>query len=216
MDAITQNLDLYWSGLLRSVGICLWGLVGSMVLGTLIAACRVSPVAPLRVLGTAWVTIVRNCPLTVVLFFFAFGFPEIGINGSYYVFGVAALIVYTSAFVCEALRSGINAVPSGQAEAARAIGLPFAKTLTEVVLPQAFRTSVPPVGSVIIAMFKNSAVVGAFGVGRDLFSVGETLTSAQGYAALPVLVGVAVGYLIITLPSGAALALIERKVAIAR
>ncbi|HEX3005688.1 MAG TPA: amino acid ABC transporter permease [Angustibacter sp.] len=216
MDAITQNLDLYWSGLLRSVGICLWGLVGSLVLGTVIAACRVSPVAPLRVFGTAWVTIVRNCPLTVVLFFFAFGFPEIGINGSYYVFGVAALIVYTSAFVCEALRSGINAVPSGQAEAARAIGLPFAKTLTEVVLPQAFRTSVPPVGSVIIAMFKNSAVVGAFGVGRDLFSVGETLTSAQGYAALPVLIGVAVGYLIITLPSGAALAVIERKVAIAR
>lgn len=216
MDAITQHLDLYWSGLLRSLGICLWGLVGSMVLGTLIAACRVSPVAPLRVFGTAWVTIVRNCPLTVVLFFFAFGFPEIGINGSYYVFGVAALVVYTSAFVCEALRAGINAVPGGQAEAARAIGLPFAKTLTEVVLPQAFRTSVPPVGSVIIAMFKNSAVVGAFGVGRDLFSVGETLTSAQGYAALPVLIGVAVGYLIITLPSGAVLALIERKVAIAR
>ena len=216
MDAITQNLDLYWSGLLRSLGICLWGLVGSMALGTIIAACRVSPVAPLRVFGTAWVTIVRNCPLTVVLFFFAFGFPEIGINGSYYVFGVAALVVYTSAFVCEALRAGINAVPAGQAEAARAIGLPFAKTLTEVVLPQAFRTSVPPVGSVIIAMFKNSAVVGAFGVGRDLFSVGETLTSAQGYAALPVLIGVAVGYLLITLPSGAVLALIERKVAIAR
>ncbi len=216
MSAITENLDLYWSGLLRSVGICLWGLVGSMVLGTVIAACRVSPVAPLRAFGTAWVTVVRNCPLTVVLFFFAFGFPEIGVNGSYYAFGVAALIIYTSAFVCEALRSGINSVPAGQAEAARAIGLPFAKTLTQVVLPQAFRTSVPPVGSVIIAMFKNSAVVGAFGVGRDLFSAGETLTSAQGYAALPVLTGVAIGYLIITLPSGALLGLIERKVAIAR
>lgn len=216
MDAVTQNLDLYWSGLQRSVGICLWGLAGSLVLGTLIAACRVSPVAPLRVLGTAWVTVVRNCPLTVVLFFFAFGFPEIGINGSYYVFGVAALVVYTSAFVCEALRAGINAVPAGQAEAARAIGLPFGATLTQIVLPQAFRTSVPPVGSVIIAMFKNSAVVGAFGVGRDLFSAGETLTSARGYAALPVLTGVAIGYLIITLPSGALLGLIERKVAIAR
>lgn len=216
MDAVTQNLDLYWSGLLRSLGICLLGLVGSLVLGTVIAACRVSPVTPLRALGTAWVTIVRNCPLTVVLFFFAFGFPEIGINGSYYTFGVTALVVYTSAFVCEALRAGINAIPAGQAEAARAIGLPFSRTLTEIVLPQAFRTSVPPVGSVIIAMFKNSAVVGAFGVGRDLFSVGETLTSARGYAALPVLTGVAIGYLIITLPSGTLLGLIERKVAIAR
>jgi glutamate transport system permease protein len=216
VDAITENLDLFWNGFLRSLGICLWGMVGALALGTVLAAFRVSPVAPLRFLGTAWVTLVRNCPLTVVLFFFAFGLPEIGINGSYYAFGVAALIVYTSAFVCEALRSGINAVPAGQAEAARAIGLPFTKTLTQIVLPQAFRTSIPPVGSVIIAMFKNSAVVGAFGVGRDLFSVGESLTSAQGYAALPVLTGVAVGYLLITLPAGGLLALLERKVAIAR
>jgi glutamate transport system permease protein len=85
-----------------------------------------------------------------------------------------------------------------------------------VVLPQAFRTSIPPVGSVIIAMFKNSAVVGAFGVGRDLFSVGESLTSAQGYASLPVLTGVAIGYLLITLPAGGILGLIERRVAIVR
>jgi glutamate transport system permease protein len=216
MGAVTENLDLFWNGFLRSLGICLWGMVGALAIGTVLAAFRVSPVAPLRFLGTAWVTLVRNCPLTVVLFFFAFGFPEIGVNGSYYAFGVAALIVYTSAFVCEALRSGINAVPAGQAEAARAIGLPFTKTLTQIVLPQAFRTSIPPVGSVIIAMFKNSAVVGAFGVGRDLFSVGESLTSAQGYAALPVLTGVAVGYLLITLPAGGLLALLERKVAIVR
>jgi glutamate transport system permease protein len=216
VGAVTENLDLFWNGFLRSFGICLWGMVGALAVGTVLAAFRVSPVGPLRFLGTAWVTLVRNCPLTVVLFFFAFGFPEIGINGSYYTYGVAALIVYTSAFVCEALRSGINAVPAGQAEAARAIGLPFTKTLTQIVLPQAFRTSIPPVGSVIIAMFKNSAVVGAFGVGRDLFSVGESLTSAQGYAALPVLTGVAVGYLLITLPAGGLLAILERKAAIVR
>ena len=216
MSAVTDNLDLYWSGFLRSLGICLWGLVGSLVLGTVLATFRVSPVAPLRVLGTAWVTVIRNCPLTVVLFFFAFGLPEIGVNGSYYAFGLAALVIYTSAFVCEALRSGINAVPAGQAEAARAIGLPFTQTLAQVVLPQAFRTSIPPVGSVLIAMFKNSAVVGAFGVGRDLFSVGESLTSAQGFAALPVLTGVAFGYLAITLPAGAVLAVLERKMAILR
>lgn len=216
MDAVTDNLDLFWSGFLRSLGICLWGLVGSLLLGTLIASFRVSPVGPLRALGTAWVTLVRNCPLTVVLFFFAFGLPEIGINADYYVFGLAALIVYTSAFVCEALRSGINAVPAGQAEAARAIGLPFTKTLTQIVLPQAFRTSIPPVGSVIIAMFKNSAVLGAFGVGGDLFQVSDRLTSAQGYANLPVITGMAIGYLLITLPAGGILALLERRVAILR
>ncbi len=216
MSAITENLDLYWSGFLRSLGLGLWGLAGSLLLGTLIAIFRVSPVAPLRALGTAWVTVVRTCPLTVVLFFFAFGLPEVGINADFYWFGLAALIVYTSAFVCEALRSGINSVPAGQAEAARAIGLAFTQTLTQVILPQAFRTSVPPVGSVLIAMLKNFAVVGAFGVGRDIFSVGERLTSAQGYAALPVLTGVAIAYLLITLPAGALLGALERKVAILR
>jgi glutamate transport system permease protein len=216
VDAITENLSLFARGYWFSLQLCLWGLVGSLLLGTVIAACRVSPVPPLRLFGTGWVTIIRNCPLTVVLFFFAFGLPEIGINGSYWWFGIAGLVIYTSAFVCEALRAGINAVPAGQAEAARAVGLTFTQSLREVVLPQAFRSSVPPLGSVIIAMMKNSAVVGAFGVGRDLFSVGASLTSAQGYAALPVLVGVAVGYLLITLPAGALLAVIEQKVAIAR
>ncbi len=216
MEGVTDNLDLFWSGFLRSLGICLWGMVGSLVLGTVIAACRVSPIASLRWFGTSWVTIIRNCPLTVVLFFFAFGIPEMGINREFYFFGVSALIVYTSAFVCEALRSGINAVPAGQAEAARAIGLNFGQSLAQVILPQAFRTSVPPLGSVIIAMFKNSAVVGAFGVGGDLYAIYRTLASAQGYSPLPILLGVAVGYLLITLPAGGALAVIERKVAIVR
>ena len=194
----------------------MWGMVGSLVVGTVIASFRVSPIPSLRWFGTAWVTVIRNCPLTVVLFFFAFGLPEIGVNRSFYFFGVAGLVIYTSAFVCEALRSGINSVPAGQAEASRAIGLTFGQSLSQVILPQAFRTSIPPLGSVIIAMFKNSAVVGAFGVGGDLFSVGNNLTSAQGYAALPVLTGVAIGYLLITLPAGAILLGLERKVAIVR
>ncbi len=216
MDAITDNLDLFASGYWTSLKICFVALVGSLVLGTIIAGFRVSPVAPLRWVGATWVNMIRNAPLTVVLFFFAFGLPEIGIRGSYWLFGISALVVYTSAFVCEALRAGINSVSAGQAEAARAIGLPFTSTLREVILPQAFRTSIPPLGSVLIAMFKNSAVLGAFGVGGDLFSVSETLTSARGYAATPVLVGVAVGYLMITLPAAALLALLERKTAILR
>ncbi len=191
-------------------------MVGSLVLGTVLAGCRVSPVPPLRALGTWWVTTFRNTPLTVVLFFFAFGLPALGINASFYIFGVGGLVVYTSAFVCEAIRSGINAVSAGQAEAARSIGLTFSQSLTLIVLPQALRTVVPPLGSVIIAMFKNSAVVGAFGVGGDLFSTGATLTSAQGYANLPVITGVALGYLAITLPAGAILQVIERRVAIVR
>jgi glutamate transport system permease protein len=216
MSVLIDNFDLYWSGFLKSVLICVLALVGSLVLGTLIATFRVSPVPVLRSVGTAYVTIVRNTPLTLVLFFFAFGLPELGINTSYYRFGLAALIIYTAAFVCEAVRSGINSVSSGQAEAARSIGLTFGQSLTLIVLPQAMRTVVPPLGSVIIAMFKNSAVLGAFGVGGDLWSTGLNLSSAQGYPPLPVFIGVAIGYLCITIPAGIALQLIERKVAIAR
>lgn len=216
MDAITDNWSLFLSGYRTSLVIALLGLVGAIALGTAVAALRVSPLAPLRAFGALWVNTLRNCPLTVVLFFIAFGLPEIGVNGSYYLFGLSALILYTSAFVSEALRSGINAVPRGQAEAARALGLSFPQTLGTVVLPQAFRTSIPPLGSVLIAMFKNSAIVGAFGVGGDLYDVGNSLTGAQGYAALPVLTGVAVGYLCITLPAAAVMAALERKVAIAR
>ena len=217
MSPVLDNLDLFVDGFLTSLEIILWSLVGSLVLGVLIAACRVSPVPPLRALGAFWVTTFRNTPLTVVLFSCAFGLPELGINRSFFFFGVLGLVLYTSAFVCEAVRSGINAVPPGQAEAARSLGLTFGQNLRLVVLPQALRTVVPPLGSVIIAMFKNSAVVGAFGVGGDLWSVGQTLTSARGYETLPVYVGgVAVGFLLITLPAGALLQVIERKVAIAR
>jgi glutamate transport system permease protein len=216
VDAVTENLDLYVEGFLTSLEIILWSLVGSLVLGVLIAACRVSPVPPLQRFGAFWVTTFRNTPLSLVLFFCAFGLPELGINRSFFFFGVLGLVLYTSAFVSEAVRAGVNSVSAGQAEAARSIGLNFTQGLRYVVLPQALRTVVPPLGSVLIAMFKNSAVVGAFGVGGDLWSTGQTLTSARGYETLPVFIGVAVGYLAITLPAGALLQVIERRVAIAR
>jgi glutamate transport system permease protein len=216
VNVIVENLDLFVSGYWRSLQICLYGLLGSLVLGTIVATFRVSPLPSLRSVGTSWVTVFRNCPLTVVLFFCAFGLPEIGINGSYWAFGITGLVLYTSAFVCEAIRSGINSVPPGHAEAARSLGLTFAQSLRKIIIPQAVRTVVPPLGSVVIGMFKNSAIVGAFGVGGDLFSLSDRLTSAQGYAALPVLVGVLLGYLAITLPAGAMLSVVERKVAIAR
>ncbi len=217
MSPVLDNIDLFVDGFLTSLKIILFALLGAVPLGVLIAACRVSPIPPLRAFGAFWVTTFRNTPLTVVLFFCAFGLPVLGINRSFFFFGVLGLVLYTSAFVCEAVRSGINSVPAGQAEAARSIGLNFTQGLRFVVLPQALRTVVPPLGSVIIAMMKNSAVVGAFGVGGDLWSVGNTLTSARGLETLPVFVGgVAVGFLCITLPAGALLQVIERRVAIAR
>jgi glutamate transport system permease protein len=216
VSPVFENLDLYVDGFLTSLSIIVVAMIGSLLLGTLIAAFRVSPVPPLRAFGTFWVSTFRNTPLSVVLFFCAFGLPELGINRTFYFFGVLGLILYTSAFVCEAIRSGINSVSAGQAEAARSIGLNFSQSLRFVVLPQALRTVVPPLGSVIIAMFKNSAVVGAFGVGGDIFSTGATLTSARGFETLPIALGMAFFYLCLTIPAGAVLQVIERRVAIAR
>jgi glutamate transport system permease protein len=215
MSVIFDNFGLFLDGFLGTLRICFYAAVGSLVIGTLIAAFRVSPLPPLRWFGTAWVNLVRNCPLAVVLFAFAFGLPELGINGQYFWFGVTGLIVYTSAFVCEAVRSGINAVSPGQAEAARAVGLTFSQSLTSVVLPQALRSVVPPLGSVMIAMIKNSAIVGAFGVGGELFNVSGTL-SGQGVSGLTSLVGVAIAYLFLTIPAGLLLGVLERRVAVAR
>jgi glutamate transport system permease protein len=216
MNAITENLDLYLSGAWLTLRLCLWSAAIALATGVAVAAARVSPVPPLRRAGAAWVTILRNTPLTVVFFTIAFGLPEIGVNGSYYWFAIAALSLYTSAFTCEALRSGINTVPVGQAEAARAVGLTFSQSLRLIILPQAFNASIPPLVSTLIAMIKNSAVAGFFGVAGDLSSVGDTLTSARGYAALPVLLGVLVGFWILTLPTGALLAIVERRTAVAR
>jgi len=216
VSPVLDNIDLYWGGFLRSLGIALWGLVGSLVWGTVLAIFRVSPVPVLRGFGAFYVTWLRNTPLAIVLFTMAFGIPTLGINFSFYWFGIAGLILYTSAFVCEAVRSGISTVPTGQAEAARSIGLTFSQSLGLVILPQAMRAVVPPVGNVLIAMIKNSAVVGAMGVGQDLFSVYNRMTSALGYANLPSITGMAIGFLIMTLTAAGLLALFERRTVIAR
>lgn len=215
MGVLVEQFPLFASGFLGTLRICLFAAIGALLVGTLMAALRVSPLPPLRWVGSAWVTGVRNCPLAVVLFGFAFGLPEVGITAPFEIFGILGLIVYTSAFVCEAVRAGINSVSPGQAEAARAIGLTFDQTLGTVVLPQALRSVVPPLGSVIIAMIKNSAIVGAFGVGGELFSVEGTLT-AQGHPALVSLTGVALGYLVLTIPAGVLLGVLERRVAVKR
>ncbi|WP_298991694.1 amino acid ABC transporter permease [uncultured Pseudokineococcus sp.] len=217
MEPVLDNLDLYWSGFLTSLGIVLWGVAGSLLLGTLLATFRISPVPVLQRFGAFYVAAVRNTPLTIVLFFMAFAVPPaFGITPDFYLTGTVGLVLYTAAFVCEAVRSGVNAVPAGQAEAARALGLGFRQNLTLVVLPQALRTVVPPVGNVVIAMIKNSAVVGAVGVSGDLFSTYRRLTSAFGYERLPVITGVAVGFLVMTFTAAAVLALAERRLEVAR
>ncbi|GIH10949.1 glutamate ABC transporter permease [Rhizocola hellebori] len=230
MSILIDNFDLFANGLLGTIRLCLLAAVGSLLLGGLIAAFRVSPLPPLRALGTGYVTVFRNMPLTVVMFLSAFGLPPLGVNeasflnvpglnflipqlgnNAFFRFALIAIVLYTSAFVCEALRAGINAVPTGQAEAARSLGLTFTQNLRNVVLPQAWKFAVVPIGSVIIAMIKNSAIAGSFGVAGDLMYTSDVLVSQEGLPLLPVFLGLSGGYLLLTIPLGLFLDAVERR-----
>ena len=215
MDFVRENADLFLDAFLTTLGLSLLAGLLALVLGTLLAAMRVSPIPPLRGLATFYVETFRNTPLTVVFFFIIFGLPQIDFVIGFFPGAVLSVGLYTAAFVCEALRSGINAVSSGQAEAARALGLTFGQSLREVVLPQAFRTVVPPLGNVLIAMVKNTSIAAGFSV-SELSSLLPRLVNADAGDLTLVLVGVVVGYMVITLPSALAVNRIERRVAILR
>jgi glutamate transport system permease protein len=182
VEVVLDNLDLVVRAFTLTVLLFLISGFLSLIFGTLLAAMRVGPIGVLAKATAVYVTMVRNTPLLVVLIFFRIAGPKVGLQFDFVdiVIGdfrinrlfaacVAALTVYTSSFVCEALRSGVNAVPLGQAEAARAIGLPFGGTMTQVVLPQAVRASVPPMASVQIALLKNTTLCGVFGVAEAYF-----------------------------------------------
>ena len=186
----------------------------SLVLGVLMAGFRVSPVRPLRVFGTVWVTVLRNTPLTLLFFIVVLGLPRFDITLPFYTFAVLALGCYTSAFVCESMRSGINTVPSGQGEAARSLGMSFGQTMSLVVLPQAYRSVVAPIGSVMIALAKNTAIAGSFSV-TELLGTYRTINEL-GYSIIWTFFWIAVGYLIITLAISAVFNLLERRVAVSR
>jgi glutamate transport system permease protein len=193
VDTVVENWDLVVRAFTYTVLLFLIAGALSLVFGTLLAALRVGPVAVLRRAVAGYVTLVRNTPLLIVLIFFRLAGPKIGLNFNYvdvvvgeirlnnlFAACVAALSLYTSAFVCEAIRSGINAVPLGQAEAARAIGLPFEGVMTQVVLPQAIRAAVPPLASVQIALLKNTTVCGVFGITEAFFRMSGFTNESPG------------------------------------
>ena len=212
MDAVTANLDQYWRGFLTTLELTALSSAFALALGTVLAAMRVSPVPPLRAAGTAYVEVVRNTPLTVVFFFVVFVLPQVDIRLGFFVFAVIAVTVYHAAFFCEAVRSGINSVSAGQAEAARSIGLTFTQSLRLVILPQAFRTVIPPLINVVIALTKNTSIAAAFGT-LELTAVGIRLAHANADAVIALLIGTAVCYLVITLPAGWLAGVLERRVA---
>jgi His/Glu/Gln/Arg/opine family amino acid ABC transporter permease subunit len=218
VDVIFGNLDLWGEALGNTLLVFVCGGIIALVLGLVVGAMRVAPVPVARAVGTVYVNIVRNTPLTLVFFFFVFGYPVLGLPKlSNTVLGILAIGIYTATYVAETLRAGISTVPVGQAEAARAIGLPFGQVMTLVVLPQAFRSVVPPMMSVFIALLKNTTVAAGFSIG-ELGALRATINDSHDRPGNPmeVLLWVAVVFVVLVLLMSWAQRYLENRWRIAR
>jgi len=211
---------------LTTIQLTVLSAIGALVLGTILAAMRLSPVPMLTWLGTAYVNVVRNTPLTLIILFCSFGLAQtLGITlvdsqsttsivDSNFRLAVLGLTVYTASFVCETIRSGVNTVPLGQAEAARSLGLTFIQNLRIVLLPQAFRAVLIPLGSVLIALTKNTTIASAIGVAEAALLMKEMIENTAMLATVGAIF--AFGFIILTLPLGLLFGWLGKRYAVAR
>lgn len=206
---------------LVTIELAVLSALGALIIGTLVAICRVSPVPVLRFVGTSYVNLLRNTPLTVLMVASILGISFIlGLSWSEdaktnaFIWAVIVLSVYHAAFVCEALRSGVNTIPPGQAEAARSIGLTFSQSLTEVLLPQAFRGAIAPLGSTLIALIKNTTVAAVIGVSDAAGLMATIIENETG--SLAVFAIFAIGFVILTLPLGVWFTHLSQRLAVKR
>jgi glutamate transport system permease protein len=218
---LVQEFSTILTGFWSTIRLTLMSGLLALILGTILVAMRVSPTPVLRAAGTLYVNILRNTPLTLVLLLCALGLSDTlqltlshdpGTN--YYWWATAGLSAYTGAFVCEALRSGMNTVPVGQAEAARAIGLTFIQSLRLIVLPQAFRSVIAPLGSILIALTKNTTIVIVAGY-IEASAVMKQMFDDYG-GTIPIFLGFAAGYMVLTLPTGFFFGWLARRLAVTR
>jgi His/Glu/Gln/Arg/opine family amino acid ABC transporter permease subunit len=216
LDLLTDNLDAFVSGLWVTTRLVGASFVVALVLGTVVAALRVSPSMALARLGGVYVEIFRNIPLLVLLFIAFAGVRRGGIDITAWTAGILSLGVYTSAYVAEALRSGVAAVSRGQVEASLSLGFTFAQTLRRVVLPQAFQTVIQPLGSITIAMVKNSAIVGASLLALPDLLKEARIINSNTFQTTESFFWAAVGYLLLTVTITIVFRVLEARYAVRR
>jgi glutamate transport system permease protein len=219
-DILSQYdvLGAFW----LTIQLAFFSAIGSLVIGTIVAIMRVSPVRVLELLGTWYVNIFRNTPLTLLMVFSILGATFIlGINlapdsidDNNFRWAVVMLSIYHAAFVCEALRSGVNTVPAGQAEAARSVGMTFGQSMRHVILPQAFRGSIAPLGSTLIALIKNTTVAAVIGNQEAAGQMSEIVEN-EG-SSIGIFLVFALGFVLLTLPLGLLFTSMSRRLAVKR
>lgn len=214
MDVLLDNLPAFSDGLLTTVWLVAAGAVGSLLLGIVVTAARVSPVSVLRKAAFVYVQTFMNVPLLALLVLFVFALPDVGLLMPLTTTVLVVLVVYEAAYVAEAVRSGINSVAVGQAEAARALGLTFGQSLRLVILPQALRTVVQPLGNVMIALAMNTSLAAAVGV-VELTAATNKVNLVEA-RPIPIFVGAGLAYMALALLIGLSTGWLERRVAIVR
>ena len=211
---LTRHFPQFASGLWITIQVVAISFVIAMVVGTLIAAFRVAPLRPLRWIGGFYVETFRNIPLLVLMILSFAGLRRAGLDINRWVAGTGSLGLYTGAYVAEAIRSGVFAVGKGQIEASLALGFTYPQTLKKIILPQAVRTVIPPLGNLIIAMIKNSAVIGVSLIALDdLLEVARTINSATPKTN-EIFFWAATGFLLLTVPATFAVRFLEKRLAI--
>lgn len=210
-DVLINHWDRYMEGFWNTVQVSLIALIGSFLLGAVIAVLRIAPSKALNAVGTVYVEFIRNIPLLLVVFFFYLGLPSLGIPLDGFVSGTLGLTVYTASFIAEAIRAGIQSVPRGQSEASRATGMTYIQTMLHIVLPQAIKIVLPAIGNQFINLVKNSSVL-AVVAGLDLMYYADLINS-DTFLPLPVYTFVAVFYLVLTVPLSLAVHYMERRFA---
>ncbi|GEO78936.1 glutamine transport system permease protein [Companilactobacillus mindensis DSM 14500] len=208
---LTSNWSAFISGFGWTLLSSILALFFSLIIGSLFAILEVVPNKALRIIGNVYVEIFRNIPLLVITMFFYLVIPLyiVKING--FTAGTIGLTIYTSAFIAETVRAGINSVDPGQMEAARSQGMTFWKAMRYIVLPQAFKYVIPPLGNQFVNLVKNSSVL-AFVAGFDLMYQGNAIAS-QTFETVNTYVIVGIFYLIITLPISYYMQHLEKKLA---
>jgi glutamate transport system permease protein len=214
VSVLFAHIGQFLSGLLTTLELTLCTFPLAVLLGTVLGVCRVGPLVPLRLAAGFYVHCVRNCPLLLVMVMVVFALPFAGFTVPLFPSVVLGLALYSAAYVCETVRSGIASVPVGQIEAARAIGLRFGGVLREVVLPQTFRSMVQPLGNVLISITLGSALGTAVGV---LELTGQVKQFNMQYALpVPSFLAGLIGYMLLTVTFGQLTGFVERKVRVQR
>ncbi|MEC0178775.1 amino acid ABC transporter permease [Paenibacillus favisporus] len=209
IHVLFNHWDRFAEGFIHTIEASVFALIGSFVLGVIIAVMRISPIRALNVIGTVYVEFIRNIPLLLVVFFFFLGIPSLGLPLDGFTSGTLGLMVYTASFIAEAIRAGIQSVPTGQTEAARATGLSYTQTMLHIVLPQAIKIVLPAIGNQFINLVKNSSIL-AVVTGMDLMYYADLINS-DTFLPLTVYTIVAVFYLVLTLPLSFAVHYMERR-----